>query len=209
MGKVFNPHKFVYWVRSLPFSLFMYLKEKQYKIAMILLCPGQGPWASSLFDIHVIHILISTKEYSYFKRCRTSTSLIQGAQILNIQQWNWRWTISNFRALLITCIHIYILQYFSTTQLGYFSSAQAQAVSQNQLNALTPAQISTLESVAGTSYSTTHSGKVKIVKNSYFLSYVLVYWIIQLNTFYTDNKPNESEVLEGFVSACPQPWSAV
>ena len=47
MGKVFNPHKFVYWVRSLPFSLFMYLKEKQYKIAMILLCPGQGPWASS------------------------------------------------------------------------------------------------------------------------------------------------------------------
>ena len=25
----------------------MYLKEKQYKIAMILLCPVQGPWASS------------------------------------------------------------------------------------------------------------------------------------------------------------------
>ena len=118
---MFNPHKFVYWVRSLPFSLFMYriagnfrwvlifaisrtvygvvkiktaiiysnrysngrfiwnrenknrkklfhtllplnrknfrsrkfpairyLKEKQYKIAMILLCPVQGPWASSL-----------------------------------------------------------------------------------------------------------------------------------------------------------------
>ena len=36
-----------YWVRSLPFYLFMYLKEKQYKIAMILLCPVQGPWASS------------------------------------------------------------------------------------------------------------------------------------------------------------------
>ena len=45
---MFNPHKFVYWVWSLPFSLFMYLKEKQYKIAMLLLCPGQGPWASSL-----------------------------------------------------------------------------------------------------------------------------------------------------------------
>ena len=42
-----NPHKIVYWVRSLPFSLFMYLKEKQYKIAMLLLCPVQGPWASS------------------------------------------------------------------------------------------------------------------------------------------------------------------
>ena len=27
----------------------MYLKEKQYKIAMILLCPVQGPWASSVF----------------------------------------------------------------------------------------------------------------------------------------------------------------
>ena len=38
----------MYWVRSIPFSLFMYLKEKQYKIAMILLCPVQGPWASSL-----------------------------------------------------------------------------------------------------------------------------------------------------------------
>ena len=25
----------------------MYLKEKQYKIAMIHLCPVQGPWASS------------------------------------------------------------------------------------------------------------------------------------------------------------------
>ena len=25
----------------------MYLKEKQYKIAMVLLCPVQGPWASS------------------------------------------------------------------------------------------------------------------------------------------------------------------
>ena len=25
----------------------MYLKEKQYRIAMILLCPVQGPWASS------------------------------------------------------------------------------------------------------------------------------------------------------------------
>ena len=37
----------MYWVRSLPFSLFMYLKEKQYKIAMLLLCPVQGPWASS------------------------------------------------------------------------------------------------------------------------------------------------------------------
>ena len=48
---MFNPHKFVYWVRSLPFSLFMYLKEKQYKIAMILLCPVQGPWASSLKEI--------------------------------------------------------------------------------------------------------------------------------------------------------------
>ena len=34
-------------VWSLPISLFMYLKEKQYKIAMILLCPVQGPWASS------------------------------------------------------------------------------------------------------------------------------------------------------------------
>ena len=44
---MFNPHKNVYWVRSLPFSLFMYLKEKQYKITMILLCPVQGPWASS------------------------------------------------------------------------------------------------------------------------------------------------------------------
>ena len=45
----FNIHKFVYWVRSLPYSLFMYLKEKQYKIAMVLLCPVQGPWASSFF----------------------------------------------------------------------------------------------------------------------------------------------------------------
>ena len=26
----------------------MYSKEKQYKIAMILLCPVQGPWASSI-----------------------------------------------------------------------------------------------------------------------------------------------------------------
>ena len=48
MGEVFNPHKFVYWVRSLLFSLFMYLYEKQYKIAMILLCPVKGPWAYSL-----------------------------------------------------------------------------------------------------------------------------------------------------------------
>ena len=45
---ILSLHKCVYWVRSLPFSLFMYLKEKQYKIAMILLCPVQGPWASSL-----------------------------------------------------------------------------------------------------------------------------------------------------------------
>ena len=28
----------------------MYLKEKQYKIVMILLCPVQGPWASSVFE---------------------------------------------------------------------------------------------------------------------------------------------------------------
>ena len=31
----------------------MYLKEKQYKIAMILLCPVQGPWASSIWK-HII-----------------------------------------------------------------------------------------------------------------------------------------------------------
>ena len=31
----------------------MYLKEKQYKTAMILLCPVQGPWASSFF-LHFI-----------------------------------------------------------------------------------------------------------------------------------------------------------
>ena len=48
---MFNPHKFVYWVWSLPFSLFMYLKEKQYKIAMLLLCPVQGPWASSFINV--------------------------------------------------------------------------------------------------------------------------------------------------------------
>ena len=30
----------------------MYLKEKQYKIAMILLCPVQGPWASSFSDLN-------------------------------------------------------------------------------------------------------------------------------------------------------------
>ena len=29
----------------------MYLKEKQYKIAMPLLCPVQGPWASSFRDV--------------------------------------------------------------------------------------------------------------------------------------------------------------
>ena len=29
----------------------MYSKEKQYKIAMILLCPVQGPWASSWFSL--------------------------------------------------------------------------------------------------------------------------------------------------------------
>ena len=55
---MFNPHKFVYWVRSLPISLFMYLK-KQYKIAMILLCPVQGPWASS-FVVVVIFCLVSS-----------------------------------------------------------------------------------------------------------------------------------------------------
>ena len=33
----------------------MYLKEKQYKIAMILLCPVQGPWASSYdFEAYLI-----------------------------------------------------------------------------------------------------------------------------------------------------------
>ena len=54
-------NKFVYWVRSLPFSLFMYLKEKQYKIAMVLLCPVQGPWASSLFYRLNLVIFRSTK----------------------------------------------------------------------------------------------------------------------------------------------------
>ena len=29
----------------------IYLKEQQYKIAMILLCPVQGPWVSSLFEV--------------------------------------------------------------------------------------------------------------------------------------------------------------
>ena len=33
--------------RSRKFPAIRYLKEKQYKIAMILLCPVQGPWASS------------------------------------------------------------------------------------------------------------------------------------------------------------------
>ena len=32
----------------------MYLKEKQYKIAMLLLCPVQGPLASSLNEISFI-----------------------------------------------------------------------------------------------------------------------------------------------------------
>ena len=31
----------------------MYSKEKQYKIAMILLCPVQGPWASSFQHVTV------------------------------------------------------------------------------------------------------------------------------------------------------------
>ena len=35
----------------------MYSKEKQYKIAMILLCPGQGPWASSLVISYLYEIL--------------------------------------------------------------------------------------------------------------------------------------------------------
>ena len=61
---MFNPHKFVYWVRSLPFSLFMYLKEKQYKIAMILLCPVQGPWASSYFLFLFSENYLSTIFYS-------------------------------------------------------------------------------------------------------------------------------------------------
>ena len=47
----------MYWVRSLPFSLFMYWKEKQYKIAMILLCPVQGPWASSWICMWVYGLL--------------------------------------------------------------------------------------------------------------------------------------------------------
>ena len=51
---MFNPHKFVYWVWSLPFSLFMYLKEKQYKIAMLLLYPVQGPWASSFYFLDML-----------------------------------------------------------------------------------------------------------------------------------------------------------
>ena len=46
----------------------MYLKEKQYKIAMILLCPVQGPWASSIIaaitKLLVFSLLIvSSKNY--------------------------------------------------------------------------------------------------------------------------------------------------
>ena len=45
-----------------PFFLFMYLKEKQYKIAMILLCPVQGPWASSFYLLPLYRILQNWKK---------------------------------------------------------------------------------------------------------------------------------------------------
>ena len=64
-----NPHKFVYWVRSLSFSLFMYLKEKQYKIAMILLCPVQGPWASSLHCWFLRYIRRIYSNYNVYSSC--------------------------------------------------------------------------------------------------------------------------------------------
>ena len=38
----------------------MYLKEKQYKIAMILLCPVQGPWASSFYFIYIFYENLGT-----------------------------------------------------------------------------------------------------------------------------------------------------
>ena len=34
----------------------MYSKEKQYKIAMILLCPVQGPWASSFSLLYTMKL---------------------------------------------------------------------------------------------------------------------------------------------------------
>ena len=37
----------------------MYSKEKQYKIAMILLCPVQGPWASSSDNDNIICCFVS------------------------------------------------------------------------------------------------------------------------------------------------------
>ena len=43
-------------------DLFMYLKEKQYKIAMLLLCPVQGPWASSyVFMTEIYHLQIKER----------------------------------------------------------------------------------------------------------------------------------------------------
>ena len=74
---MFNPHKFVYWVRSLPFSLFMYLKEKQYKIAMILLCPIQGPWASSTGTSpsgFKVYILYARLFWTYYGMARARAS---------------------------------------------------------------------------------------------------------------------------------------
>ena len=43
----------------------MYLKEKQYKIAMILLCPVQGPWASSFSNTHIVIFFIQWESFAF------------------------------------------------------------------------------------------------------------------------------------------------
>ena len=106
---MFNPHKFVYWVRSLPFSLFMYLKEKQYKIAMILLCPVQGPWASSLWIL--IKRLIKCKyRCFYLKTCCYLSVIANWLEGRTIKYTNFPAKYMNSRSKLHWNIHVVLCQ---------------------------------------------------------------------------------------------------
>ena len=92
---MFNPHQFVYLHDS---------KEKQCKIAMIILCPAQGPWASSL---NMRKHIKSTKTYRDWQCftyiCRLKLERMKGIDRFSCKNCN-------------ETVKIYITQSWSNSQ---------------------------------------------------------------------------------------------
>ena len=69
----------------------MYLKEKQYKIAMILLCPVQGPWASSLLNVDFQNLkLYFHPLYIYAMHKREGITVLKRTPVIMPPAWKVR-----------------------------------------------------------------------------------------------------------------------